>query len=214
MSHYSRKTRLYNDYYGRSNKTKVSIHWSQKADAYSIFFHKNGKWFPSKKHFEAIQHVFLPFINNLPYGEKEKTVRIDIINNEEVQEWTYYIAEKHLENFRKLVELMPEDFEIDFIEKPDETNQFASKIIPTETWLEKFKEITNENISGLDYGNSKRIYRRFCMLLHPDRQMDNEEARERNTKLMSELNEVWNNLEIQHFKTRVVNQLQEEGAIM
>jgi len=205
MSRYSRKSHIYYDKY---QKTRVSIHWSNKASAYAIHFEKlpNSKWFAGgKERFQKIQTAFIGFINNLPYGEKEKVIKIDIVNNEEVQDWTYYIHEKHLNNFRNLVELMPEDFEIDFIEKPDETARFTSKFIPIDVWLDKFKEITGESISNLDYNGSRSIYRRMCRLLHPDYNPNDLEIASK----MSELNEIWTNLEIYHFKTKQIEQLQE-----
>lgn len=188
--------------------TKVSIHWSFKASAYQIYFHKNGKWFPTKERFQKIQSILITFINNLPYGEKEKQVKIsqeDVYDmkartnkTQEVQDWTYFIHEKHVNNFRNLVEMMPEDFEVDFIEKPLETNTFTSKFVPVEVWLDKFKEITNNDISRSDFNTARSIYRKFCIQFHPDKNRDDNSMHEK----MSKLNEVWTNLEYQHFKTK------------
>jgi hypothetical protein len=205
---YRRRSSFNSDY--KYQKTKVSIHWSNKASAYQIIFNKTGQYYPTKERFSKIKDVLISYISKLPYGEKEMQVNIrheDVYNSktgvtskQEVQDWTYYIHEKHLNNFRNLVEMMPEDFEVDFVEKPinDNNNGFQSRFTPTEVYLDRFKEITGQDIRSESYDNAKRYFRRSCMLYHPDRNPGNMEIAAK----MAQLNECWSALEIQHFKTK------------
>jgi hypothetical protein len=200
----------YSNYYSNNGKTKVTVHWSSNAGAYQIQFHGSriwqGKWmFPSKERFSQVKDVLAAYIMKIPYGERDQKCVIttpDIVNNPEnkLETWYYYLVEKSADGT-----MMSNDFELDFVPKPvGEIN--TSKFVPVEVYLDKFKEITGQDIRCSEFSSARSIYRKSCLAFHPDRNPDNKEVANK----MSELNETWYNLEVQHFKTKKeVPQLQE-----
>jgi hypothetical protein len=126
------------------------------------------------------------FIKSTPYGE----YTYDPDNK------VWYFTEKYLTQVRSLIDAFGKSiFILTFTEKPPVNHSFSSKIISIENYLQKFRNLTGEDISQLDYNTAKKVYRRVCMKFHPDR---NPEF----ANTMSSINEVWSELEEVHFKTR------------
>jgi hypothetical protein len=182
-----RRRSYYNENWKQNTKTIVSVHWSNLYPAYDITFSNTYHW-------DEMQ-VLISWIKKIPYGERDCSVSIGS-NGKNI--WTWNFIEKYVEPFNMMVSMM-ENFELDFIKKPEAQNDlYAPRFIPTEVLLDKFKEITGVNISTFDYSGSKKVYRGACLRLHPDRNPDDPNSSDK----MSKLNEVWTNLEVQHFKVK------------
>lgn len=162
----------------RNTPTKVSLHWSQKASAYSIQFHNTYHW-----------NEMQPFINyfkQLPYGEKDTTGPPD---------WIWFFHEKYLVSVQGMLKVMEDAniFEVDFQDKPV-GQSFTSTFVPLEVYFDKFLKLTGEDIKDSDYARAKKIYRHACLRLHPDKGGDPQD--------MASLNEVWTYLELNHYKEK------------
>jgi len=167
--HYRRRTNI-------NYPTQVLLHWSQKANAYSL------KW-QDTHHWTEMQ-IFITYLKSLPYGDYE----YDPDNK------TWFFMEKYLKNIQDMfTALSPTNsFDVDFQEKP--TNTFSGKFVSIDTYIDKFKQLAGEDIRGLEYDKAKKVYRRTCMRLHPDRGG--------NANDMSSLNEAWLHIEQTHYKVR------------
>lgn len=168
----------YRSKYRFTGPTSVSITWSQQYSAYAI------KW-TDTRHFQEMSPV-INFIKSNPYGE----YTYDPDNK------VWYIAEKYIKQVITLLEAFGNKiFEVTFTEKPPLNYAISSKTISIESYLQKFRDLTGEDIKNLEYIDAKRIYRRVCLKFHPDR---NPEF----ATTMSSVNEIWSELEKVHFKTR------------
>lgn len=163
--------------YNRNSATKVDLHWSQKAGAYSLHFH-------NMYHFNE-SRVFMNTIKTLPWGEYEY--------DDTTKTWFFH--EKILGQIQALFSAIESTniFDVDFIPKPD-NQAFQTTFVSIDTYLDKFKQYSGEDIRGMDYNAAKKLYRRTCMKMHPDRGGD--------TALMSDMNEAWLHIEETHFKIK------------
>jgi len=154
--------------------------------AYSLKFENTFKW-------DQMQGVLIWIKQTIPSQEREY----------DPETKTWYIHEKYVDKLKELIELMHNDFDLEFVSKPD-NQTYTAHFVPTETYLEIFKKISGIDISKLDISEAKKIYRRTSMYLHPDKNPDRPDISAR----MYELNEAWDQLQIKHFKTKeLVQQL-------
>lgn len=158
-----------------SQPTRVFLHWSNKTGGYTL------KW-ENTNHWNEMQ-PFISYLKTLPWGEYEYDV--------DTKTWGF--TEKYLPQIQAMFDtLKPANvFDVDFQGKPDNQTNFAS-FISIDVYLDKFKNITGEDIKNKEYNLAKKDYRRACMRLHPDKGGD--------PKVMSELNECWLHIEQTHFK--------------
>lgn len=178
-SSYKRKDR---SYYRSNYPTKVTITWSQQYSAYALKF-------LDTHHFQEMSPI-INFIKSNPYGE----YTYDPDNK------IWYFAEKYLEQVKALINAFGQSiFDLIFTEKPPLNYSFSTKTISVDTYLNQFKEMTNEDISNIEYSKAKKIYLRFCMKHHPDLNPENKDIA---SAIMSKMNEIWTELEKLHFKTR------------
>jgi DnaJ domain len=164
-----------------SNPTKVQLHWSNKSSAYSLKFLDTSHW--------TEMQIFITLLNSYPYGDREYDPDNKI----------WYFMEKYLPEIQALFELLSPQkvFDVDFIEKP--TGQaFVGTFVSNDTFFKTFNSLTGQDIKGLDYTEAKKVYRRVCLLFHPDRHKGDLEI----SKKMSSINEAWNMLEQNFYKTR------------
>lgn len=189
MTGYKTKTKypFQNRNYG---PTPVDIYWSVQYNAYAC------KW-KNTAHFAEMTPI-INYFKAQPYG--------DCIYDPDNKVW--YFMEKYLDQVKILLNAFgPTIFTINFQQKPDFTNQFlASKIPSTDDLFLRFEKLTDYRIKDLEYNDAKKIYRKVCLLYHPDRNPGNEEV----AKKMSDVNEIWTNLETVFYKTRVVKYEQKE----
>src|SRR5579859_367475 len=175
----------YNNSY--DNKTKITIQWSNKSGAYSISFSNMFHYTMLDKNGNKIDgpiKILHQYMKNLGYGNFDF----------DPDTKTWFLQEKFIDGFKTMAECFPEKLEVDFTKKPDNNQTFQNTFIPTAVYLDRFKNISGVDISGLVYDQAKKEYRRVCMRLHPDRGGD--------PKVMSELNESWSALEVNHFKIK------------
>lgn len=168
-----------------NRRTKVQLYWSSLTNAYSLKFENTYKW-------TQMQGVLTWIKQTIPQG-------IERDYDPELRTW--YIHEKHLDKLKQLLELLSVDFELDFIPKPEGQASFE-KFVPTEVYLQTFNKITGVSIDSLSVDEAKRVYRRTCMLLHPDKNPGRPDISSR----IYDLNEAWSQLQIKHFKTKEVTQ--------
>lgn len=175
MSAYKRNSR---PYYRQNYPTKITITWSQQYSAYALKFLDTG-------HYQEMTPI-MNFIKSNPYGE----YTYDPDNK------IWYFHEKYLETVRKIIDAFGSSiFELNFVEKPPLNYSFLAKTISVDTYLQRFQDLTGEDIRNLEYIDAKRIYRRVCLRFHPDR---NPEF----SSTMSSINEIWSELEKLHFKNK------------
>ena len=179
MSRYRRN--LWSSGYNSNQPTKVCIYWSQKASAYSIKFMDTHHW-------DEMQ-IFLQYLRNIPYGERD----YDPDNK------VWYLTDKHLVGFKQMLEMIPQHFTVDFQEK--QAQAFQGSFIPIDIWLDKFKDLTGQNLRTLEFSEGKKVYRRVCRELHPDLHRDKDDVINYH-QLMSEVNECWSNIERDFYKQR------------
>jgi hypothetical protein len=181
---YRRKT-YFRDYYTPST-TRVSVHWSAKSSAYSVLF-------SDKKHWNEMQ-VLINFIKGLNVGEKD--CQMDDSSGKKI--WTWYFAEQHLDAFKALVDSFAVNdvnstFDWDFTGKPSgQTNQ--SVFIPNDVYLNRFRDLTGQDIKDKEFREAKKIYHRWLMVNHPDKGGDHNTVRD--------VNECWSNLEVKYFNAK------------
>ena len=158
-----------------SGKTKVTIEWSNKSGAYAIKFHDTKHWNEMK--------IFIDYIKNFPIGERDYDAENKI----------WFLIEKHTTGFIEMIKMMPDKFELNYTEKP--TGQVNMAVfVPVDVYLERFHSLTGEIVKDLDYDKAKKIYRRVCMVNHPDKGGDKDK--------MSSINECWSNLEMNYFHVK------------
>jgi len=159
--------------------TPVSIYWSQKYGAYALKF-------SNTQHFNEMTPI-INFLKSKPYGE----------STYDPTDKVWYFAEEHLGSVRYLFKAFGTSiFTLSLQEKPTNTGHSylqGQKVISTDQHFSRFAELTGENIKSLDYLDAKKIYRRFCMRLHPDKGGD--------PATMSAVNEIWSDLERVWYKT-------------
>jgi hypothetical protein len=176
MSYKRRYTGLNSNYNYKSNvPTRVTIHWSMSYSAYAIKFENTYHW-------EQMQ-IFIQYLKNLPYGERDYDPDNKI----------WYLMEKHLSGFKQMLEMIPQHFTVDFVEKPSQT--FQGNFVSVDTYLDKFQTLTTYNLRTLDYEQAKKIYRKAALLWHPDR--NNGDA-----SRMTDINECWSNIEKLHYNVK------------
>ena len=157
--------------------TKVTIQWSVASVAYTIKFHDTYHW--------DEMMVIKSAIQQFPYGEQ----MYDPDNK------IWYLIEKHINGIKIMLELMPNIFELTFIEKP--IQDFQGKFVSVDTYIKSFERLTGANIKDFkpeEYNLAKKLYRRVCMENHPDRGG--------NSNTMSEINECWSNIEKLYFNQK------------
>jgi hypothetical protein len=116
----------------------------------------------------------------------------------------WFLAEKHLAGLQILLDNLKEYFEVDFVKK-QEGHNFQQTAVPIQVYLDKFQALTNFNLKDYpDYNQAKKIYRKFCLLYHPDRKhlIGGEDM----SKQMYELNECWSNIERVIYKQKEIEQ--------
>jgi hypothetical protein len=179
ISMYRRKSAWSNSAYSYSpSTTKVTIHWSNKSAAFAIKF-------CDTKHWNEMQ-IAIQYIKNFPYGERDY----------DPENKVWFLVEKHIPGLKTILEALPQYFEIDYQEKP--TNQTNTHtFVPIDVWIEKFKSLTTFDVKDMEYSKAKMIYRKFCKVYHPDLNPQDDTK-----KLMSDLNECWNALELNHYKNK------------
>ena len=187
---YGRRSHWYNnDTY--DTKTTVFIHWSIKAEAYSIKF-RGGNW---KTNFPLMQPMF-SYIKSLPSTKW--------LYNPEEKVW--YLASEYIDKLKVLIECAPDNFEIDFVEKLPEGSTFdGKKYVPPSTYFDIFRTLTAIDISQMPYDEAKKVYRKMCLKYHPDvyRPTNGDNGGNGNdVNPMSSINECWTNLEISFYKQR------------
>lgn len=158
--------------------TKVLLHWSQKANAYSL------KW-QDTHHWTEMQ-IFITYLKSLPYGDYE----YDPDNR------TWFFMEKYLSNIQAMFDGLKSVgcFDVDFQEKMEGWSFIGNKDIDIGKYLDLFKSITTTDPRVINYDEAKKTYRRACMRLHPDRGGDAQQ--------MSSLNEAWLHIEQTHYKMK------------
>lgn len=170
------RRRSYVSNYG-PQPTKVLLHWSTKANAYSL------RWMDTK-HWTEMQ-IFITYLKSLPYGDYE----YDPDNK------TWFFMEKYLPHIQAMFDGLKSVncFDVDFQEKPI-GGGFVGKFVSIDKYLDTFKILSGKDIRTLDHDKAKKIYRHTCMKLHPDRGG--------NASDMSSLNEAWLHIETTHFKIK------------
>jgi len=178
----------FNNRHQNDRRTKVQLYWNALSSSYSLKFENTYKW-------TQMQGVLTWVKQTIPWNEREYDPDLR----------TWFIHDKYIAKLKELLELLDSDFELDFIAKPENSGQTSfEKFVPTEVYLKTFSDITKEDISKLSADEAKRIYRRTCLILHPDRNPGRPDISAR----MSELNEAWSQIQIKHFKTKeLVQQL-------
>lgn len=174
----------YKKYQNDGRRTKVQLYWSSLTNAYSLKFENTYKW-------TQMQGVLTWIKQTIPGQEREYDPELK----------TWFLHEKHITQLKQLLELLSADFELDFIAKPEGQQSFE-KFVPLDTYLETFNKITGQDINSLSVDEAKRVYRRTCMLLHPDKNPGRPDISNR----IYDLNEAWSQLQIKHFKTKEVTQ--------
>jgi hypothetical protein len=176
----SYRRRSYLDNNWSQSTTKVTVSWSSKSSAYSVNF-------SNTKHWNEMQ-VLINFIKNLNVGEKD--CQMDDSSGKKV--WTWYFVEQYLEPFKALVDSFAgaNIFEWEHIPKPT-GNSNTSIFVPNDVYLERFKTLTGQDITGLEFKAARSIYRRWMMQNHPDKGGDH--------FIVRDVNECWSNLEIKYF---------------
>lgn len=165
--------------FNSNTPTSVGIYWSQQYNAYAC------KWMDTH-HFKEMTPI-MSYFKSKPYG--------DCVYDPDNKIW--YFKEEYLADVKNmLMAFGPTIFEINFVEKPVNAshNGYLSNTRPTQTpdqLMEKFKQLSNQDIKNLEYTEAKKIYRRVCMKMHPDYNPGDENAATR----MSSINEVWTELE-------------------
>ncbi len=182
-----------NNYY-RSYKyggnVKVSLIWNSTLQMYELQFNNiGGNWDTVKKILDILK-------STIPAGERD----YDTINK------TWYLHEQHGLTFKILLEHTPQ-FDFTFVEKSVSSNIPSISNLPSvNNMLAIFKNISTVDISNeVEYPRNedgfrkaKKIYYRTCMLLHPDKNPDDNNIAAR----MSKFNANWDNLQIYYFKTK------------
>jgi hypothetical protein len=172
---YRRQRNIYDGGYYSAIPTTVNIYWSTKSSAYAIKFEDTHHW--------NEMQIFIKYLNSIPYGERDYDAENKI----------WYLMEQHIVGFKKMMEMIPEHFKINFTEKPA-NEQFKGKFVSVDTYLDRFKNISGFDIRNQDYLDAKKVYRRCALANHPDRGGD--------AKKMSELNEAWTEIERLHFNIK------------
>ena len=173
----------YRPYNYRNNKyrgkTKVSLTWNSLVGIYDLKFHDTYNW-------DDIQAA-ITFLKTIPYGERDYDPATKI----------WGIKESYFTTVKMLIEHV-DNFEVTIIEKPvGTTNGFLGlDSTPLDKYIKTYEEVVGEKLG--DYDSSKKLYRRACLRLHPDRNPGDSVA----TEQMSRLNEAWSQLEIRHFKAK------------
>lgn len=173
MSRYKRNS-IWSSGYSSTTKstTKVDLYWSSKSGAYALKFNDT-------KHWNEMQ-VFISYIKTQPTNERD----YDPVNK------VWYFIEKHLPQIQEMFKLLPNIFEVDFVEKPVGQANIHT-FVPVDTYLDKFKTLTGEDLKGKEYNDAKKVYRKLCLKYHPDIVHNNEP--------MSSINQLWTELEKVYF---------------
>jgi hypothetical protein len=104
---------------------------------------------------------------------------------------TWYIDPKHFKTVKILIESAFDKSNIFIIEAPEASEQgYTQTFHSSEADLTKLGELVKENpqtLKLISYNEAKKLYRRFAMTYHPDRNGGDGSR-------MSELNEVWTRL--------------------
>lgn len=161
----------------RSDPTPVDIYWSQKASAYALKFQNTYHW--------NEMQPFMSYLKAQPYGEWEY----------DPQDKTWFFIEKHLPKIQEMFDVLKpvNAFNVTFTQKPEgQTN--AAVLVPIEVYLEKFKNISGQDIKNLDHIQAKKIYRKACLQNHPDHGGD--------SAIMASLNEAWVQIESKHYNIK------------
>jgi len=175
-----------NSWNSQSGVVNVNITWDNLTNAGYIFSMK-----PYIK--QKCDPIIVWIKNSIPTTQREYMP----------ETYSWFIGESFGLQLKQIVELMGTDYVLNFVEKPEAV--FATKIHPFEIDFERFKQIIE--LSGvadrrsLDIVNQeteknefiedfyKKYYRKAALRFHPDHSTS-----EDSTKLMSELNEIWNRL--------------------
>lgn len=176
-SSYKRRNR---DFWASNRPTSVGIYWSQQYNAYAC------KWMDTH-HFKEMAPV-ISYFKSKPYG--------DCVYDPDGRVW--YFKEEYLSDVQAMLNAFgPTIFEINFIEKPinNYSNFFSQGEPSVSDYLDKFKQLTNEDLKNLEYSDAKKIYRRICMKMHPD--IPGNDATN-----LSSVNEVWSALERLLYNTK------------
>lgn len=164
------------DWKSKQGPTRVTIHWSESAGAYAIKWHDTNHW--------DQMTICRNYIMNFPYGEREY----------DGDTKTWYLIEKHTAGLKTMIELTPQWFTLDYIEKPIGVQ--TVKFIPMDVHLDNFKTLTGFDIRNQEYKDAKKVYFRACMKLHPD-------INQGDATQMTELNVAWAAIEKEHYKQGV-----------
>lgn len=179
-----RRRHLYDDYTG--NKTKVSFTWNALIGAYDLKFQDTKNW-------SDIQGVITFVKGTIPAHERD----YDSVTK------VWGIPEQYFENISLLLKGINK-FDVNIIEKPKGSTSQAT-FVPVSKFITTFESLTEaklqeSNGNWIKYDEAKRIYRRACLSLHPDRNPNDFSMASK----MSQLNQAWTELEIRHFKVREV----------
>jgi len=175
MSRYTRVRRYGWAAAKNNDPTTVTIHWSQKSSAFAIKFQDT-------KHWNEMQ-IALAYIKNFPYGERDYDPENKI----------WFLVEQHVPGLKTILENLPQYFSVDFIDKPTGGTNHGT-FVPIDTWIEKFTSLTGQVIKGIEYGEAKRVYRKWQLKNHPDVGGD--------PRVASAVNECWSQLELNLYKKR------------
>lgn len=157
---------------------KVSFHWSNLVGCYALKFESIGN------HWDSVKGVIDWLKLTVPSGERE----YDDVDK------TWFVHEKFFKVIKEVIEANP-DFICTILEKPE--NIPAVTFVPVENYIAKFKELTGEDITSLEYEKALKLYRRNSLRLHPDRNGGDGSK-------MSELNQAWDIIKERHYKVAKV----------
>ena len=187
-SFYTGRKRMYRRKH-YSGPTTVTLHYQQLTGLYAIKFHDTNHW-------DEMQAV-ITVIKTSPHG-------VDRDYDPETKTW--FITEDYFEPIKTTLEQFTGIFNLDVLKKPENTGLGSVKIPDLAKMKAIFNALANCDVNSLEYGSAKKYFFKAAMRLHPDKN-DGDGSR------FYELNEAWQELEIQHYKTKQrVTELKDEGV--
>lgn len=164
------KFTYYNQGRNSYGKAKISIAWNNLIQAYDISFTPNGHWLDCET---IITYIKM----QIPSGDRDY--------NPQTKIWG--VKEQHIKPFLIMLKAFPNKFDVSFTEKPSDIPPPSLNSKDITYYINSFKNICGVDPLSITFLNAKGYYRKFALLLHPDRSIDNEQA----AMQMRDLNEAW-----------------------